>query len=189
MTWINGDWKNFKDKVTVKEERIIEKVSFEEGTLPFVSEIEKITDDIKNQIIKKIEKRNIWVEEQKNIEKVRKIFDDLYIQYLDLNKESDTLEILLANGLVKIKSNNIYYPILLKKVKIDFNAEDNILKIRNLIIDEEESNTQLYTEFLNEIENINLTNILKLSEKIKEKIYILLMKMKQIIFLENSYMN
>lgn len=169
LPWINGDWKNFKDKITIKEERVIEKISFEEGTLPFVSEVEKITDDVKNQILKKIEKRNIWVEEQKNIERVRKIFDDLYIQYLDLNKESDTLEILLANGLVKIKNNNVYYPILLKKVKIDFNAEDNILNIRNLFLDEEENNTQLYTEFLNEIENINLTNILKLAEKIKEK--------------------
>lgn len=169
LPWINGDWKNFKDKITIKEERVIEKISFEEGTLPFVSEVEKITDDVKNQILKKIEKRNIWVEEQKNIERVRKIFDDLYIQYLDLNKESDTLEILLANGLVKIKNNNVYYPILLKKVKIDFNAEDNILNIRNLFLDEEENNTQLYTEFLNEIENINLMNILKLTEKIKEK--------------------
>ena len=169
LPWINGDWKNFKDKITIKEERVIEKISFEEGRLPFVSEVEKITDDVKNQILKKIEKRNIWVEEQKNIERVRKIFDDLYIQYLDLNKESDTLEILLANGLVKIKNNNVYYPILLKKVKIDFNAEDNILNIRNLFLDEEENNTQLYTEFLNEIENINLINILKLTEKIKEK--------------------
>lgn len=169
LTWISGDWKNFKDKITIKEERIIERVSFEEGTLPFISEIEKIADDVKNQIIKKIEKRNIWVEEQKKIEKIRNIFDDLYIQYLDLNKESDTLELLLANGLVKIKSSNIYYPILLKKVKIDFYAEDNILKIKNLILSEEENNTQLYTEFLNEAENINLTNILKLAEKIKEK--------------------
>lgn len=169
LPWINGDWKNFKDKITIKEERIIERVSFKEGTLPFISEIEKIADDVKNQIIKKIEKRNIWVEEQKKVEKIRNIFDDLYIQYLDLNKESDTLELLLANGLVKIKSSNIYYPILLKKVKIDFYAEDNILKIKNLILSEEENNTQLYTEFLNEAENINLTNILKLAEKIKEK--------------------
>ena len=57
LTWISGDWKNFKDKITIKEERIIERVSFEEGTLPFISEIEKIADDVKNQIIKKNRKK------------------------------------------------------------------------------------------------------------------------------------
>lgn len=104
----------------------------------------------------------------KKIDRVRKIFDSLYIQYLELNKESETLELVLANGMLKISNFDVYYPIILKKIKLEFNAEENIIYLKNFI-ENGGYITELYTEFLNEIENINLTGVLELDKKVKEK--------------------
>jgi len=110
-------------------------------------------DNFKNNLNIELEKRNLWVEEQLIIEEVRNFFDTLYIKYLELNKETETLELLIGNGIVRIKERNIYYPVLLKKIKIDFNAKDNIL-----ILSDSHSNESfspfLYTNFLNEINDI-----------------------------------
>ena len=81
-----------------------------------------------SKIEKELEKREVWVKEQILIEEVRTFFDTLYIKYLELNKDSETLELVIGNGIVKIKNKNVYYPILLKKVRLDFDAKNNILK-------------------------------------------------------------
>lgn len=133
LPWINGNWENYKENITIKLERIIEKIiSLEDGSLKKISEIENISKELELSISNEIDKREIWVKEQKNIERIIKIFNELYIQYLNLNKESETFELVLANGLVKIENKNIYYPILLKKVLFEFNAKENIICIKNI---------------------------------------------------------
>ena len=103
----------------------------------------------------------MWVKEQLLIEEVRSFFDTLYMKYLELNKDSETLELVIGNGIVKIKNKNIYYPILLKKVRIDFDAKNNILILVDPLINENFSTT-LYTNFLNEIDAINLSHVFEL---------------------------
>lgn len=169
MNWIDGDWENFKEEIKIKKEIIIEKfIINEEKKEEAVSEIISINEDILKTLTLKKQERDIWVEEQEKIETVRKIFDSLYIQYLELNKESETLELILGNGMLKISNLDIYYPIILKKIKLEFNAEENIIYIKNFI-ENGGYLTELYIEFLNEIENINLNGVLELDTKVKEK--------------------
>lgn len=166
--WINGEWEDYKSEVFIKDERVIEKIVIENEKRKKVSEIEKIPKDIKEKLSLKIEERKYWVEEQKLIESVRKIFDELYLKYLDLNKEKETIELILGNGILNIKEKDIYYPILLRKIKIKFEATENIIYIKNF----EEDQTyysELYTNFLNEEVDLNLEEVLNLDKKVKEE--------------------
>ena len=162
LKWLEGDWKDYKSTLAIKEE-IINEESEEE-----ISKIINISSEIKENLEKELEKREIWVKEQLVIEEVRAFFDTLYIKYLELNKDSETLELVIGNGIVKIKNKNVYYPILLKKVRIDFDAKNNILILVDPLANENFSTT-LYTNFLNEIDEINLTHVFELEEEIKEK--------------------
>ena len=162
LKWLEGDWKDYKSTLTIKEEIVTEEDKED------ISKIINIPSEIKEKIEKELEKREVWVKEQILIEEVRTFFDTLYIKYLELNKDSETLELVIGNGIVSIKNKNVYYPILLKKVKIDFDAKNNVLILVDPLTNENFSTT-LYTNFLNEIEDINLTHVFELEEEIKEK--------------------
>lgn len=168
LEWIEGEWENYKSVIEIQVEKTWEEKNEETGEL--VSKIEKIPTKIETKLVALLEERELWRKAQKEIEEVRTLFDDLYKRYLDLGKESETIELILANGLVKIPSEKIYYPILCKKVKLVFLAEENILQVRYLGLDELEG-TQFYTDFLNDLTSIHLGMVLDLGEKVKEKEY------------------
>ena len=162
LKWLEGDWKDYRSTLTIKEEIVTEE------TKEDISKIINIPSKIKEKLEKELEKREVWVKEQILIEEVRNFFDTLYIKYLELNKDSETLELVIGNGIVKIKNKNVYYPILLKKVRLDFDAKNNILILVDPLANENFSTT-LYTNFLNEIDGINLSHVFELEEEIKEK--------------------
>ena len=162
LKWLEGDWKDYKSTLTIKEEIVNEEAEED------ISKIIDIPFEIKEKLEKELERREVWIKEQILIEEVRNFFDTLYIKYLELNKDSETLELVIGNGIVKIKNKNVYYPILLKKVRIDFDAKNNILILVDPLANENFSTT-LYTNFLNEIDGINLSHVFELEEEIKEK--------------------
>ena len=162
LEWIEGDWKDYRATLEVNEKIFVENTENGSG------EIVDITPEIEGKIQEELEKRELWIEKQLAIEEVRNFFDTLYIKYLELNKETETLELVIGNGIVRIKEQNIYYPVLLKKIKIDFNAKDNIL-----ILSDPHTNESfypnLYTNFLNEIGDIHLENVFELEKEVKER--------------------
>ena len=162
LEWIEGDWKDYRAALGVNEKIFVENTENGSG------EIVDITPEIEGKIQEELEKRELWVEKQLAIEEARNFFDTLYIKYLELNKETETLELVIGNGIVRIKEQNVYYPVLLKKIKIDFNAKDNIL-----ILSDPHSNESffpvLYTNFLNEINDIHLENVFELEKEIKDR--------------------
>ena len=162
LEWIEGDWKDYRAALGVNEKIFVENTENGSG------EIVDITPEIEGKIQEELEKRELWVEKQLAIEEVRNFFDTLYIKYLELNKETETLELVIGNGIVRIKEQNIYYPVLLKKIKIDFNAKDNILILSDPHTNESFS-PNLYTNFLNEIDDIHLENVFELEKEVKEK--------------------
>ena len=135
LKWLEGDWKDYKSTLTIKEEIVTEEDKED------ISKIINISSEIKEKIEKELEKREVWVKEQILIEEVRTFFDTLYIKYLELNKDSETLELVIGNGIVSIKNKNVYYPILLKKVKIDFDAKNNVLILVDPLTNENFSTT------------------------------------------------
>ena len=162
LEWIEGDWKDYRAALGVNEKIFVENTENGSG------EIVDITPEIEGKIQEELEKRELWVEKQLAIEEARNFFDTLYIKYLELNKETETLELVIGNGVVRIKEQNVYYPVLLKKIKIDFNAKDNILILSDPHTNESFS-PNLYTNFLNEIDDIHLENVFELEKEVKER--------------------
>ncbi len=104
LEWISGDWTDYKSTVKL----LSEKINKENNSTKVVN----IPKKEKESLEKLLKDRKLWIEEQKKIEVVRKLFDTLYNKYLILDRDSDTLELVVANGLVKVPDEDICYPIL-----------------------------------------------------------------------------
>ena len=159
LEWISGDWGDYKASVKL----LTEKITKIDNSIKIIN----ISEEEKEKIEKLFKERNLWIAEQKKIEVVRKLFDTLYSKYLSLDRDSETLELLVANGVVKVPNEDIYYPILLKKVSFSIDAERNLISV----VDNSDNDfvtQELYLNFLAEVENINLDNVFKLEDKIVE---------------------
>ena len=159
LEWISGDWADHKSAIKLLSEKIIK-----ENDASKVVNISKKEKEILEKLLKD---RKLWIEEQKKIEVVRNLFDTLYNKYLVLDRDSDTLELVVANGLVKIPNEDICYPILLKKVNFSIDTEKNIISITDAS-DNDFITQELYLNFLAEVENINLDKVFYLEDKIVE---------------------
>ena len=159
LEWISGDWGDYKSPIKLLSEKIIK-----ENDASKVVNISKKEKEILDKLLKD---RKLWVEEQKKIEVVRNLFDTLYNKYLVLDRDSDSLELVVANGLVKVPNEDICYPILLKKVNFSIDTEKNIISITDAS-DNDFITQELYLNFLAEVENINLDKVFYLEDKIVE---------------------
>ena len=159
LEWISGDWTDYKSPIKLLSEKITK-----ENDASKVVNISKKEKEILEKLLKD---RKLWVEEQKKIEVVRNLFDTLYNKYLVLDRDSDSLELVVANGLVKVPNEDICYPILLKKVNLNIDTEKNIISITDAS-DNDFITQELYLNFLAEVENINLDKVFYLEDKIVE---------------------
>ena len=159
LDWLSGDWGDYKSPIKLLSEKIIK----ENDT----SKVVNISKKEKEMLEKLLKDRKLWIEEQKKIEVVRNLFDTLYNKYLVLDRDSDTLELVVANGLVKVPNEDICYPILLKKVNFTVDTEKNIISITDAS-DNDFITQELYLNFLAEVENINLDKVFYLEDKIVE---------------------
>ena len=159
LEWISGDWTDYKSPIKLLSEKITK-----ENDASKVVNISKKEKEILEKLLKD---RKLWVEEQKKIEVVRNLFDTLYNKYLVLDRDSDSLELVVANGLVKVPNEDICYPILLKKVNFSIDTEKNIISITDAS-DNDFITQELYLNFLAEVENINLDKVFYLEDKIVE---------------------
>lgn len=159
LDWLSGDWGDYKSPIKLLSEKIIK-----ENDTSKVVDISKKEKEILEKLLKD---RKLWVEEQKKIEVVRNLFDTLYNKYLVLDRDSDILELVVANGLVKVPNEDICYPILLKKVNFSIDTEKNIISITDAS-DNDFITQELYLNFLAEVENINLDKVFYLEDKIVE---------------------
>ena len=159
LDWLSSDWADYKSPIKLLSEKITK-----ENDASKVVNISKKEKEILEKLLKD---RKLWVEEQKKIEVVRNLFDTLYNKYLVLDRDSDILELVVANGLVKVPNEDIYYPILLKKVNFSIDTEKNIISITDAS-DNDFITQELYLNFLAEVENINLDKVFYLEDKIVE---------------------
>ncbi|ATV58841.1 AAA domain-containing protein [Fusobacterium pseudoperiodonticum] len=159
LDWLSGDWGDYKSPIKLLSEKITKEND--------ASKVVNISKKEKEMLEKLLKDRKLWIEEQKKIEVVRNLFDTLYNKYLVLDRDSDTLELIVANGLVKVPNEDICYPILLKKVNFTVDTEKNIISITDAS-DNDFITQELYLNFLAEVENINLDKVFYLEDKIVE---------------------
>lgn len=111
--------------------------------------------------------RKAWAEQQHRISKTRKFFTRLYHIYTDLERDSEQLELMVGEGLITdIKNTAISHPVVLKRVKITFDAKANIIRIHDA-----DTEPELYTLLLQEMCNINHGVVKQLIEELNENFY------------------
>lgn len=109
-------------------------------------------------------KRNIWAEKQKLLAQTRSFFSDLYKICIDLERESETLELVVADGFIRDRMiPEIDHAILTRRVKIRHDAIENTIYIEDTDVE-----TELYTVMFQSMEGINLASINHLRGKLHQ---------------------
>lgn len=175
--WLEESWDDFNEDLKIIEQKVIKK---EDG-----EQIETFNDKKARQdALKKFEiERNVWAGKQKIIEATRKLFNELYAKYIDLSKDSETYELMVGQGLLKsemLNNKKALHPILLKRVAIEFDALNNIIRIVDT-----DSETELYTMLLQGIDFINHSVIKNLKEELEENFYHPLDRIETVNFLKS----
>lgn len=152
VEWIYGDWDYYKNEVKVRE-----KVT-REGNFELLEDDSNRINELKEWNLL----RDSWVSKQQKIEKTRHLFSELYSKYVDLKRDSETMEIVVGNGCLKDKNNpSINHPCITKRVDIKFDAETNTIYVKNT-----DSRTELYVELFQNMKDINLELMPSLTEEI-----------------------
>lgn len=152
--WISDDWSDYRKEVNYKEQ-LEDRGSFDDS-----EERVKAYDSW-------LEKRNQWVKCENENRIVDGIFSMLYKIHNDFKNDSESKELLIANGIIKDKLNlKVNHPILTKRIKTEFEPEENIITLEDT-----DSNTKLYTSIFPNIERINNNSIASLEEELNENEY------------------
>lgn len=112
-------------------------------------------------------KRDMWAEKQKMLEKTRNFFSELYRISVDLERESETLELVVADGFLQDRDlPELDHPILTRRVKIRHDAAENTIYIEDTNVE-----TELYTVMFQSIDGINLSSINHMRDDIHQNDY------------------
>lgn len=113
--------------------------------------------------------REAWRAKQYEIHATRRFFEELYDQHISLDRDAETLELMVGQGLIECldaTDNKIYHPILLKRLQIEFDAQENILYFVDTNVDPE-----LYSSLLQDVDYVNHNAIKELDGDLKENFY------------------
>ncbi len=161
LKWLETGWDNHRLSVKVKESiRIpvsvnnLETDDSEEQ--PQFSVIRFDEDEARVKLYSEwLKKRESWADLQRLRERTRRIFDDLYAWYYDIKRDSETLEIVSANGFLSDKTDSsIYHPLITHRCRIEFNADEN-----TVYICDSDYQSELQSSLLQSMSDINLDAI------------------------------
>jgi very-short-patch-repair endonuclease len=153
--YIIGNWKDVDRKV-----ELITEVKLENGN---DTEPVQISAEVKNLFESWNEERNQWLLIEKPARATMKVFQDLYKLYSEMDKESETIELVMGDGLliwVLKNGKKINHPILIQDVELLFDSQIPEFKI---VIGNKDS--ELYSAIWRNIDSINST---AMSQRIEE---------------------
>lgn len=166
-------WNNFQNEPGVKkviepknkkEENIYSLFDYksatseEEALREYFEDSEKRVNDYK----KWVTIRSEWAEKQKISEQTRKLFSLLYDYYFDLQREAETKEIVVANGiLMDRESPEICHPVLTRRVKMEYDADNNVVSIIDT-----DTVSELYSAVFQVMDDVNLSGINTMLEEL-----------------------
>lgn len=165
--WLLPGWDDFLQEPKIKEPENSQNTN--EPNQDETKDIEKFEDNNDRVFTYKgwLAKRKIWQEKQERIKVTRDFFNKLYKIHVDLNDETETKELVVANGFIScIDNKTINHPILSKKVYTDFNANDNIITIYD-----SSSESELYVSLLTSLQEVNANAVSEADEEVRDKFY------------------
>lgn len=166
--WVQTGW----DKFSTELHKIDKKKINDEHTLLEEKEAFEYFGDNSERVSSytTFEKaRKEWAERQFRIDRTRKFFNELHTKYIDLERDSETIELMIGQGILKCDINAFEksnHPILLKKVSFQFDALKN-----TICIVETDSSPELYTMLFQDIEFINHGAVKDLKEELSLEYY------------------
>ena len=170
--WLKPGWDSFRNDPQYIESRPLNKKlpdhETDEEQEP-QKETELFTDDLNRVNAYKVwlQVRSEWAERQKIILQTRNLFADLYSLYFELQRDSETMELVVANGILCDRNNsNIRHPILTKRVKINYDPSAN-----TIFVEENDSQPELYSIVFQTMDDINLQAINQLSADLQNNDY------------------
>lgn len=177
--WLLPGWDNYKRQAEVLSQREVVVPSKKEIKNLFEAETQEEPDtelifeffaDDEARVksyTKWLDQRDKWVEKQKICSRTRNLFTDLYRMYFELQRESETEEIIAANGMLRDRDNSaICHPVLTHRVKLDYDPEKNTVYIKNT-----DTLSELYSIAFQVMEDVNLNAINTLSADLQENDY------------------
>ena len=178
--WLEWGWNDYRYKARVKNFilRPLDQVQLSEE----VSETDRERIDEENQTYKEfftdseervstfhawVAKRDVWAEKQKMLAKTRDLFSELYKISIDLERESETLELVVADGFLRDRDvPELDHPILTRRVKIRHDAVANTIYIEDTNVE-----TELYTVMFQSMDGINLSSINHMRDDLHQNDY------------------
>ena len=114
-----------------------------------------------------LKKRIKWAEQQKILEATRNLFAKLYSIYFEMKRESETEEIIVANGILCDRDNPaIKHPVLTHRVKLEYDANKNTVFVLDT-----EMPSELYSDTFQKLDGINLSSINTLNVDLQQNDY------------------
>lgn len=176
--WLVPGWDSYRNEAKVRESIEIQSQAKSQMLSLFDAEAEAPAEEPQrelftdnNERVKSFEQwlavRSEWAEKQKITEQTRDLFTDLYRFYFELQRESETEEIIVANGVLCDADNSeIRHPVLTHRVKMAYDADSNTVSIIDT-----DTPSELYSAVFQVMENINLSGINVLTEDLQKNDY------------------
>lgn len=177
VDWLEPDWTSFRTKGLLINQRQIVKEKTIVETL-FSTEEKQEEDEIRYEFFEDnqqrveayhtwVEKRNAWAERQWIIFHTRNLFADLYRLYFELQRDSETMELVVANGILCDRKNGkIKHPVLTKRVKLNYDPIKNVVSVEEI-----DSAPELYSVVFQVMDDINLSSVNDLQKDLQTNDY------------------
>lgn len=109
--------------------------------------------------------REAWCAVEREKERVKDCFSALYAMYNLLQRDRDNYELLVGNGLLTDRRDARFsHPVLLRKARISLRPADNVL-----LVTDEETDSELYSLMLNQMEGIQTGVLPEYEEMLREQ--------------------
>ena len=169
LDWLEPGWDDYKKELQVKEYLPKESDDKRAPEETEAEEPERFSDDPARVAAFDTWKpqRDLWVEKQLLIEKTRELFSSLYRLYFELQKDSETQELIVANGMLYDRENSeIRHPVLTRRVKLNYDPDQDTVSIEDT-----DAPSELFSVVFQMMEDVNLSAINQLSSDLQANDY------------------
>lgn len=178
--WLEWGWNDYRSKARIKDFLLR---PLDQTLLP-----EELSDDDRERIDEEnrtykeffadneervaafrawTEEREKWATKQKLLARTRDFFSELYKISIDLDRDSETLELVVADGFIKDRDiPELDHPILTRRVKIRHDAVENTIYITDTDVE-----TELYTVMFQSMDGINPSSINHMRDDLHQNDY------------------
>lgn len=161
--WLRDGWDNYLVKAEVCKELSIEGITSNMNISSAEDDAIESFEDSAERVAAYEDwtlVRDAWANRQCIIEKTRKLFADLYGLYYELQRESETKEFIVANGMLRdVQNPDIVHPVLTHRVELRYDASRNIISIYDT-----QSAPELYSALFSVMQNVNLETLNQLND-------------------------